>query len=147
MDAAAQGDKAIANSNWPDAIKYYTRALVEVPRAPSYYVKRSTAYSRLKPAEGGPNCKAALGDAETALILARERGKRELILDAQMRRAVALYQLGMYGDAGYIFDIVKKRWMLLAQLRVDRTSYKPRCLRLHRAVPPRIATSRSWSSG
>lgn len=109
MDAAAQGDKAIANSNWPDAIKYYTRALVEVPRAPSYYVKRSTAYSRLKPAEGGPNCKAALGDAETALILARERGKRELILDAQMRRAVALYQLGMYGDAGYIFDIVKKK--------------------------------------
>jgi len=109
MDAATQGDKAIANFNWPDAIKHYTRALVEVPRAPSYYIKRSTAYSRLKPADGGPNCKAALGDAETALILARERGKRELILDAQMRRAVALYQLGRYGDAGYIFDIVKKK--------------------------------------
>ncbi|KAN0078766.1 hypothetical protein V8E54_005279 [Elaphomyces granulatus] len=109
MDAATRGDKALANSNWPVAIEHYTRALVEVPRAPSYYVKRSTAYSRRRPADGGPDCSAALHDAETALILARERGKRELILDAQMRRAVTLYQLGRYGDAGYIFDIMKKK--------------------------------------
>lgn len=109
MNAATQGDKAIANSDWPAAIKHFTDALIELPRAPSYYIKRSTAYLRRKPADGGPDYNAALRDAEIGLVLARERAKRELILDAQMRRAIALFQLERYGDAGYIFDIVKEK--------------------------------------
>ncbi|KAJ5442044.1 hypothetical protein N7445_005051 [Penicillium cf. griseofulvum] len=106
MNAAARGDEASAASNYPVAIQHYTHALSELPRAPAYYISRSTAYSRLKPADGGPNYQAALNDAEIALQLAKERGNRELILSAQMRRAVSLYQLERYGDAGFIFDII-----------------------------------------
>lgn len=107
MNSATQGDKALANSDFPGAIRYFTQALVELPRAPPYYLKRSTAYSRVKPADGGPHSQAALRDAEIALTLARERGKRELILAAQMRRGVALYQLERYGDAGFVFEIIR----------------------------------------
>ncbi|KAJ5573855.1 uncharacterized protein N7459_008282 [Penicillium hispanicum] len=107
MNSAAQGEKALAESNAPLAIQHYTRALTELPRAPTYYIQRSIAYSRLKPADGGPNSSAALRDAEVALALARERGKRELILSAQMRRAVSLFQLERYGDAQYLFQLVE----------------------------------------
>jgi hypothetical protein len=109
MNAATKGDQAATASHWPDAIEHYTLALIELPRAPTYYIKRSTAYSRLKPADGGPDSEAALRDAETALVLARERGKRELILDAQMRRAIALFQLERYGDAAFLFNVVKDK--------------------------------------
>lgn len=109
MSAAAQGDKASAASNYPIAIEHYTHALSELPRAPAYYISRSTAYSRLKPADGGPNYQAALNDAEIALQLAKERGNRELILSAQMRRAVSLYQLERYGDAAFVFGIIANK--------------------------------------
>lgn len=109
MNAAAKGDKASAESNYHLAIQHYTHALSELPRAPAYYISRSTAYSRLKPADGGPDYQAALTDAEIALQLAKERGNRELILSAQMRRAVSLYQLERYGDAGYVFEIIAKK--------------------------------------
>ena len=109
MNAAAQGEKALAESEAALAIQHYTRALIELPRAPTYYIQRSTAYSRLKPADGGPNPTAALRDAEIALTLARERGKRELILLAQMRRGVSLFQLERYGDAHYIFQLIESK--------------------------------------
>jgi hypothetical protein len=107
MDSASQGNKALASSDFLGAIRYFTQALVELPRAPTYYIKRSTAYSRVKPADGGPHSQAALRDAEIALTLARERGKRELILAAQMRRGVALYQLEKYGDAAFVFGTIQ----------------------------------------
>ncbi|KAE8351757.1 hypothetical protein BDV28DRAFT_13815 [Aspergillus coremiiformis] len=115
MDSATQGDKALASSDFPGAICHYTQALVELPRAPPYYLKRSTAYSRLKPADGGPCSQTALRDAEIALTLAQERGKRELILAAQMRRGVALYQLERYGDAAFVFEIVQKKTGTVAE--------------------------------
>lgn len=99
----------MSNSDWLGAIQHYTQALVELPRAPIYYTKRSTAYSRVKPADGGPKSSYALHDAEIALTLACERGKRELILAAQMRRGVALYQLGQYGDANFVFETIEKK--------------------------------------
>lgn len=107
MNSASQGDKALANSDCLSAIQHFTQALVELPRAPAYYIKRATAHSRVKAADGGPNFSASLRDAEIALSLARERGNRELMLSAQMRRGVALYQLERYGDAGFVFDTVK----------------------------------------
>lgn len=107
MDSARQGDKALADSDCRGAIRHFTQALVEHYRSPAYYIKRSTAYSRTKPADGGPDSLAALHDAELALFLARDRGKRELILSAQMRRGVALYQLERYGDAAFLFGITK----------------------------------------
>ncbi|KAJ5794694.1 hypothetical protein N7457_001293 [Penicillium paradoxum] len=109
MNAAAEGDKASAESNYTLAIQHYTRALSELPRAPTYYISRSTAFSRLKSADGGPNYQAALNDAEIALHLARERGKRELMISAQMRRAVSLYQLERYGDAEFVFGIITQK--------------------------------------
>ena len=109
MNAAAQGDKALSSSNLPLAIQHFTQALTELPRAPAYYISRSTAYTRLKPADGGPNPQAALRDAEIGLTLARERGKRELMLSAQMRRAISLYQLGRYGDAAFVLGIVDEK--------------------------------------
>lgn len=109
MNFAAEGDTALAGSDVPKAIQCYTQALIEIPRAPSYYTKRSTAYCRLRPADGGPNLSLALRDAEIALQLARERGKRELILLAQMRRGIVLYQLGRYGDAAFVFGKVKEK--------------------------------------
>lgn len=109
MNAAAEGDKALAASNAPLAIQHYTRALIELPRAPSYYLQRAIARSRVKPADGGPNSREALQDAEIALSLARERGKRELILSAQMRRGVALFQLERYGDAKFLFELIESK--------------------------------------
>lgn len=106
MNAAAEGDKALAASNAPLAIQHYTRALMELPRAPSYYLQRAIARSRVKPADGGPKSREALQDAEIALSLARERGKRELILSAQMRRGVALFQLERYADAKFLFELI-----------------------------------------
>jgi suppressor of G2 allele of SKP1 len=109
MNSATKGDEASAISNYPLAIEHYTNALTEMPRAPSYYISRSTAYSRLKPADGGPNFEAALNDAEVALRLAVDRGNRELMIAAQMRRAIALYQLGRLGDASYLFEILEAK--------------------------------------
>ncbi|KAF5867198.1 hypothetical protein ETB97_004119 [Aspergillus alliaceus] len=114
MNSATQGDKALARSDFPGALHYFTQALVELPRAPPYYLKRSTAYSRLKPTDGGPQSQAALRDAEIALTLARERGRRELILAAQLRRGIALYQLEKYGDAAFVFGTIQAKTGALA---------------------------------
>ncbi|KAL4938588.1 hypothetical protein BDV06DRAFT_200688 [Aspergillus oleicola] len=96
MNAASEGDAALAKGDTLGALQHYTRALVELPRAPTYYIKRSTAYIRYKPTGAGPNVHFALRDAEIALTLARERAKRDMIMAAQMRRAVALYSLERY---------------------------------------------------
>ncbi|KAL4788443.1 terpenoid cyclases/protein prenyltransferase alpha-alpha toroid [Aspergillus varians] len=109
MNAASAGDAAIAKSDFVSALLHYTRALAELPRAPAYYINRSTAFVRLKPADGGPNAQGALRDAEIAVTLARERAKRDLILSAQMRRAVALYHLERYGDAGFLFRLLDEK--------------------------------------
>lgn len=107
MNSATQGERALAESNAPLAIQHFTSALTELPRAPNYYIRRSTAFSRVKAADGGPNPQSALRDAEIALFLARERGKRELILSAQMRRAISLFQLERYGDAKFILELIE----------------------------------------
>ncbi|PKY03948.1 SGT1 and CS domain protein [Aspergillus campestris IBT 28561] len=109
MNSASQGEAALASSDFPSAIRCFTQALVEHPRSPTYYIKRSTAFSRLRPADGGPNHAAALRDAEVALTLAQERGRRELIMSAQMRRGVSLYQAGKYGDADYLFGWIQQK--------------------------------------
>lgn len=109
MNAATEGDKAAAASDWSSAIKYYTNALIELPRAPSYYIKRSIAYSRRKVSDGGPDLQAALRDVELAVALARERAKRELIIEAQLRRAIVLFQLERYGDARFLFELLEEK--------------------------------------
>ncbi|GLB01793.1 hypothetical protein AtubIFM57258_000203 [Aspergillus tubingensis] len=105
MNAASLGDTALQSSDPTTATLHYTTALLSHPRSPSYFIKRSTAFSRLKPT---PNLPAALRDAESAVLLARERGKRELIVEAQMRRAIVLFLMGRYVAAEGVVGVVER---------------------------------------
>lgn len=104
MNAASLGDTALQQYDPHTATIHYTTALLTHPRSPSYFIKRSTAFSRLKPT---PNLSAALRDAESAVLLARERGKRELIVEAQMRRAIVLFLMGRYVAAEGVVGVVE----------------------------------------
>ncbi|KAF1918799.1 hypothetical protein BDU57DRAFT_120536 [Ampelomyces quisqualis] len=102
MDHAKKGDTALSASQYTEAIQHYTDALAVNPAAVKYYIGRSTAYQRThKYAD-------ALADAELAVVLAHKRAKRELIKDAQFRRALALFFLGRYADADYVLTIVQE---------------------------------------
>lgn len=101
---AALGAKALDSSDFPAAITHYTNALKVHPESPDYYIKRSTAYSRLTP----PNAPSALRDAEIAIVAATKRSRRELIAQGQMRRAVSLYSLERWRDAEFCFAVVKE---------------------------------------
>jgi suppressor of G2 allele of SKP1 len=102
MDQAVRGAAALAASNYDEAIKEYSAAIVASPTAVDYYVKRSTAYQRSK------QYAEALSDAEVAVALAHKRAKRELIKDAQLRRAIALFFNERYADAEFVLGIVKR---------------------------------------
>jgi suppressor of G2 allele of SKP1 len=102
MDDAKKGDAALAASQYTEAIQHYTKALSVNSTAVTYYIGRSTAYQRAL------QYPEALADAEIAVVLAHKRAKRELIKDAQFRRALALFFLGRYGDAEYTLNIVKE---------------------------------------
>ncbi|KAL9598676.1 MAG: hypothetical protein Q9219_004345 [cf. Caloplaca sp. 3 TL-2023] len=104
MDQAAKGNTALNSKDFPAAVKHYTDALAVNSQAVDYYIKRSTAYTRISP----PEYLAAFKDAEIALTLASKRGKRELIMQAQLRRAIALFSLERYGDARQCFSWVKQ---------------------------------------
>ncbi|MCJ1335823.1 hypothetical protein MMC09_001097 [Bachmanniomyces sp. S44760] len=104
MDAASQGSKALSNKEFPKAVEQYTMAISQMPQAVDYYIKRSTALTRLSPADHF----AALQDAETAVCLAQHRGKRELIAQGQLRRSIALIGLERWADAEACLGWVKK---------------------------------------
>ena len=104
MDAAAQGASALASKEFSTAIACYTRAISSNPQAVDYYIKRSTAYTRVSP----PDHARALSDAEVAVVLAQKRGKREFISQAQLRRGIALFGLEKWADAGACFAWVKQ---------------------------------------
>ncbi|OAL04348.1 SGS-domain-containing protein [Phaeosphaeriaceae sp. SRC1lsM3a] len=102
MDEAKKGDVALSASQYTEAIQHYTNAIGANPAAVKYYIGRSTAYQRAQ------KFAEALADAEVAVALAHKRATRELIKDAQFRRALALFFLEKYGDAEYILGIVKE---------------------------------------
>lgn len=104
MDQAANGAAALNSKDFSTAVTHYTDAIAVNPQAVDYYIKRSTANTRISPPDHG----AALSDAEIALTLAAKRGKRELIIQAQLRRAIALFSLERYGDARQCFEWVKQ---------------------------------------
>lgn len=104
MEEAARGASALEKSDFALAITHYTKAIATNPAAVDYYIKRSTAYTRLSPADHA----AALKDAEVAVVLAHKRGKRELLWQSQLRRAIALFGLGRWGDAQACFKWVEK---------------------------------------
>ncbi|KAF2626670.1 SGS-domain-containing protein [Macroventuria anomochaeta] len=102
MDAARKGEAALSASNYDEAIQHFTDALKSNPGAVKYYINRCTAYQRIK------KYTEALADAEIAVVLAHKRATRELIKDAQFRRAQQLWFLERYADAEYVLRIVKK---------------------------------------
>ncbi|KAI4247924.1 MAG: hypothetical protein LQ352_006054 [Teloschistes flavicans] len=104
MDFAAKGAAALNSQDYSTAVKHYTDAISMNSQAVDYYIKRSTAYARLSP----PDYAAALPDAEAALLLANIRAKKELIVQAQLRRAIVLFGLEQYGNAKACLDWVKE---------------------------------------
>lgn len=102
MDEARKGDAALSASKYEDAIQHFTNAISSSPMAVKYYISRSIAYQR------STNYAEALKDAELAVVLAHKRAVRELIKDAQFRRAIALYFLEQYADADHLLRIVSK---------------------------------------
>lgn len=103
MDQAVRGASALASGDFTSAIAHYTDAISTNPQAVDYYIKRSTAYTRISP----PNHSSALNDSEIAVVLAVKRGKRELLAQAQLRRAIALFGLERWVDARECFKWVK----------------------------------------
>ena len=102
MDQAARGKKALAAGEYQKAVEGFTAALKISPTSPDYLIQRSTAYQRSK------DYASALTDANNAVLNAQKRAKRELIIEAQFRRGCALYSLEKYGDAEFIFGVVKR---------------------------------------
>lgn len=99
MDFASRGKAALADKNAHLAVELFTRALIQHPTSPNFYTQRSIAYARLKSEDGGPDHLSSFKNAKIAEHLAEQRGSRELLLAAQMRRAIALYHLEYYADA------------------------------------------------
>lgn len=102
MDSAARGKKLLEESKYEEAIAEYTAALKVSPASPDYYIQRSIANVRAK------NNIAALSDASNGVLNAQKRAKRELIIEGQFRRGVASYNLERYGDAEFLFGVVKR---------------------------------------
>ncbi|RYF30328.1 MAG: hypothetical protein EOO38_32475, partial [Cytophagaceae bacterium] len=98
----ARGKQLIEEKKLDEAIVALTSALKESPTSPVYLTTRALAYQRNK------QYPEALADADAAVVYAHKREKRELIIDAQLRRGIVLYNLQRYGDARAVFDIVKR---------------------------------------
>lgn len=100
MDHARKGDAALSASKYDEAIQHFNDALAQSPTAVKYYISRSTAYQRSK------RYPEALRDAEIAAMLAYKRATRELIIEAQFRRGLALFHLEKYADAEFLFNLL-----------------------------------------
>ena len=103
MEQASRGASALSSGDFASAITHYTEAITVNATAVDYYIKRSTAYTRLSPADH----QASLKDAETAVSLAFKRAKRELIAQSQLRRAIALFGLEQFADAKQCLEWAK----------------------------------------
>jgi len=99
---ASNGKKAIEASDYKIAVEEYTLALKTNPAQPQWLIQRAIAYQRLSQYD------LSLIDAENGVLAARARAKRELIVDAQFRRALALRGLGRFGDARLCLTYVRK---------------------------------------
>src|SRR5665213_2418731 len=104
MNHAKRGADALEASDGPGALSSFTKALIEHPTSPDYFIQRSTAFTRLKP----PRYDLALNDANLAVLLAQKRASREKIQAAQQRRVVALFGLKQYGDAAFVLQSMEK---------------------------------------
>jgi suppressor of G2 allele of SKP1 len=104
MEHAERGAAALNKGDAADALVHYTRALLERPTSPDYYIQRSKAFARLSP----PRHDLALRDAEYAVLYARARGSRPKMEEAQLRRLPSLYNLGKYNMVKELIKIGAK---------------------------------------
>ncbi|KAI9674616.1 MAG: hypothetical protein M1829_003698 [Trizodia sp. TS-e1964] len=118
----SKASQAMESRDFPLAIELYSSAIAHSPFSPVYHIQRSTAYQRSSP----PNYEAALRDAEMAVVLSYRRDRREHINSSQMRRGIALWGLGRYGDAEKAFGWVSQPssslqiWKLKVQKERDK---------------------------
>lgn len=106
LSLAHDGLEAVKNKDWERGVDLLSKAL-KSSDSPTWLLARSHAYSQLK------RYNEALRDAELAYHVAAGRGSgksRSDMIDAQYRRAVALFKLGRYADS----DCCAKWSMLLA---------------------------------
>ena len=89
---ADAGLRAVTKGEYADGIDKLTRA-IDSRDAPLWYLERSKAYLRTNQYD------KALHDAETALYIAYERANRDLMTDAQLRRAITLHRMQRFADA------------------------------------------------
>lgn len=102
MDLNKQAVALLEKGDALAALIAYTKALIEHPTSPDYFSNRSKAFARVSP----PRHDLALQDAEYAVLNARARGKRDKIQDGQVRRVVALYNLGQYAAADRLIELL-----------------------------------------
>ncbi|SPO06112.1 related to SGT1 protein [Cephalotrichum gorgonifer] len=95
MSAATTGQQGLAaldKRDWATAISKLTKAIESSP-SPKWLIARSKALV------GTSQFPEAFADAELAYHLALDRGNRDLMMEAQYRRAVVLFRLKKYADA------------------------------------------------
>ncbi|CCG81904.1 SGT1-like protein Git7 [Taphrina deformans PYCC 5710] len=102
MEAAGAAKTYMSLSDYPNAVRSYSKAILEYPNAPTYYVDRAIAHHKMK------NYLSALADSEKAILLALDRGSKSIRATAQFRRSISLYCLGRYHDALYCLQIAKR---------------------------------------
>ena len=123
-----RGEKALKAKDYATAIKEFTAAIKVEPTACSYYISRCIAYIRDSPSKWA---NVALEDADAALVIAKAKGRRPLMGEAQFWRAKALYHLTRYEDAKKCLAWAKERnsglsglpsWELMVQNKIDAGS-------------------------
>lgn len=92
MDYSKTGQALLDKGDALGALVSFTKALIEHPTSPDYYINRAKAFARLSPARHD----LALQDAELAILFAQQRGSRQKMQEAQLRRVVALYNHGQF---------------------------------------------------
>ncbi|KHJ32174.1 putative sgt1 and cs domain containing protein [Erysiphe necator] len=98
---AIKGKALLDSGDYQSAVKYLSEAL-KSSQAPTWLLLRSTAHHRL--GKHGP----ALHDANKALLISINRGKRELIAESHYRRGIVLHGLRQYGDSRMCFYWARK---------------------------------------
>lgn len=112
LTLAQQGIAAVEQRDYDTAITKLTSAL-QISLNPSWLIQRSKALN------GAGFHTASLADADLAWHAALSRNRRELIAEANYRRAVACNRLGRFADAAtcaaYAMRIFKEDGPLLAK--------------------------------
>jgi suppressor of G2 allele of SKP1 len=89
---AQQGIGAVEKRDWDTAITKLSNA-IRSSKSPIWLIARSKAWI------GKKDFAKSIKDADLALLVAMERGKRDLMVDAQYRRAVGYFRLKQFANA------------------------------------------------